>query len=105
MNLMRCQQEEYRGRGLAKAVASKLFRENVKDFSQDGLAHADVGFENVQSQGVCRSLKGIVGWSVYCKLLRNPVRFLIIMQAQGHGLPYHSRIYVMFLTTKLDQNT
>jgi hypothetical protein len=67
MNLLRHQQEEYRGRGLAKAVASKLFRENVTDFAQDGLAHADVGFENLQSQGVCKSLNGTVGWSVYCK--------------------------------------
>jgi hypothetical protein len=68
MNLLRYQQEEYRGRGLAKAVASKLFREHVTDFAQDGLTHADVGFENLQSQGVCKSLNGTVGWSVYCKL-------------------------------------
>ena len=72
LNLLRYQQEEYRGRGLAKAVASKLFRENVTDFAQDGLAHADVGFENLQSQGVCKSLNGTVGWSVYCKPLLDP---------------------------------
>ena len=72
MNLLRYEQEEYRGRGLAKAVASKLFRENVTDFAQDGLAHADVGFENLQSQGVCKSLNGTVGWSVYCKPVPKP---------------------------------
>jgi hypothetical protein len=71
-NLLRSQQEEYRGRGLAKAVALKLFSEKVTDFAQDGLAHADVGFENMQSQGVCKSLNGTVGWSVYCKSLPNP---------------------------------
>lgn len=33
---------------------------------QDGLYHADVAVENVQSRGVCRSLKGSIEWSVYC---------------------------------------
>jgi hypothetical protein len=80
LNLLRYQQEEYRGRGLAKAVASKLFRENVTDFAQDGLTHADVGFENLQSQGVCKSLNGTVGWSVYCKPLLDPAWFLILTQ-------------------------
>jgi hypothetical protein len=91
MNLLRYQQEEYRGRGLAKAVASKLFRENVTDFAQDGLAHADVGFENLQSQGVCKSLNGRVGWSVYCKSLPIPPWIPIVTQVQGHGLSCHSR--------------
>jgi RimJ/RimL family protein N-acetyltransferase len=60
-----CQQEEYRGRGLAKAVASRLLREKV--LGGDGLASADVSVDNIQSRAVCKSLGGIPSWSVYCK--------------------------------------
>jgi hypothetical protein len=63
-------QEEYRGRGLAKAVTLRLFREGTADFGQDGFSHADVAVENLQSQGVCKSLKGTVRWRNYCMLHR-----------------------------------
>jgi hypothetical protein len=61
-----CKQEEYRGRGLAKAVSLRLLRERTTDFGQDGFAHADVAVDNLQSQGVCKSLKGTARWNVYC---------------------------------------
>ncbi|TVY34438.1 hypothetical protein LSUB1_G006020 [Lachnellula subtilissima] len=62
-------EEEYRGRGLAKAVSVKLLRDRAVDLVQDGWYHADVAVENLQSQGVCRSLKGTVEWSLYCTCL------------------------------------
>jgi len=62
-------QEAYRGRGLAKSVALKLFYEKSADFAPDGLYHADAAFDNLQSQGVCKSLKGVVKWSVYCMFI------------------------------------
>ncbi len=52
-------QEGHRGKGLAKAVALKLFKERTADFGTEKLHHADVGTQNLQSQGVCRSLGGI----------------------------------------------
>ncbi|TVY18733.1 hypothetical protein LARI1_G004059 [Lachnellula arida] len=62
-------EKEYRGRGLAKAVSVKLLRDRAVDLVQDGWYHADVAVENLQSQGVCRSLKGTVEWSIYCTLV------------------------------------
>ena len=50
-------------------MSLKLFHETVADLAQDDLYHADVAVENLQSQGVCRSLKGEVAWSVYCMRL------------------------------------
>jgi hypothetical protein len=47
-------------------VVLKLFHERSVDIVKDGLFHADVGVENFQSQGVCRSLNGTIEWSVYC---------------------------------------
>ncbi|KAI0200118.1 hypothetical protein F4808DRAFT_461259 [Astrocystis sublimbata] len=41
----------YRGRGLAKAVAVKVLRDHLKDFSDDGHGWADVAPDNLQSQG------------------------------------------------------
>jgi hypothetical protein len=58
--------EEYRGRGFAKAVTIRLFSEETDQFAHDGLYHADVAVENLQSQGVCRSLKGTSEWRNYC---------------------------------------
>jgi hypothetical protein len=69
--LLTTQQEDYRGHGPAKAIALKLFRNNAVNFAPDGLYHADVAFNNLQSQGVCRSLKGTVEWSVYCTFVLN----------------------------------
>jgi hypothetical protein len=62
-------QEEYRGHGLAKAAILRLFREKIANFGQDGFCHADVAIENLQSQGVCKSLNGTARWSVYCMSL------------------------------------
>ncbi|KAK8168658.1 hypothetical protein IWX90DRAFT_483320 [Phyllosticta citrichinensis] len=58
---------EYRGYGLAKAVARKLFREGFKSFGDElgGLAHADVAANNVASSAVCLSLGASEGWEVY----------------------------------------
>ena len=58
-------QEEYRGRGLAKAVTSNLFRLHLPKFGPERIAHADVALDNIQSQGVCKSLGGAEGWIVY----------------------------------------
>jgi hypothetical protein len=76
------EQVNYRGQGLAKAIASNLFRNYVPKFSpNDGLAHADVGMENLQSQGVCNSLGGKAGWIVHwyvptkTMFLWNPIKF------------------------------
>ncbi|TVY84845.1 hypothetical protein LSUE1_G001122 [Lachnellula suecica] len=65
-------EEKYRGQGFAKAVALKLFRENAMTLVPDGYYHADVAVENLQSQGVCKSLKGTSEWSLYCMFLRSP---------------------------------
>ncbi|KAK7542893.1 uncharacterized protein J3D65DRAFT_615308 [Phyllosticta citribraziliensis] len=58
---------DYRGYGLAKAVARKLFREGFKSFGDElgGLAHADVAENNVSSSAVCLSLGASEGWEVY----------------------------------------
>ncbi|KAK3497992.1 uncharacterized protein B0T23DRAFT_98805 [Neurospora hispaniola] len=55
-------EEQYRGKGLAKAVACKVMRDHVKDYGDDGWGAADVFLENYRSQGVCRSIGGRVGW-------------------------------------------
>ncbi|KAF2442312.1 hypothetical protein P171DRAFT_65461 [Karstenula rhodostoma CBS 690.94] len=53
---------EWRGRGIAKAVAVKIFKEHAPglavDAEQNAWAHADVYSGNVQSETVCRSLGG-----------------------------------------------
>ncbi|KAK3356153.1 hypothetical protein B0H65DRAFT_69666 [Neurospora tetraspora] len=55
-------EEQYRGKGLAKAVACKVMRDHIKDYGNDGLGAADVFVQNFRSQGVCRSIGGRVGW-------------------------------------------
>lgn len=73
---------EYRGRGLAKKMAAKIWRgsltsirvlpanvesTNGKDISQriKNYGHADVAIDNVESNAVCRSLGGKASWIVY----------------------------------------
>lgn len=68
---------EHRGRGLAKAVAMKLFAEDMQSFVTHGdlteedkdkdrrWAHADVAVDNDASIGVCTSLGGKWEWQVY----------------------------------------
>ncbi|ROW11251.1 hypothetical protein VMCG_01427 [Cytospora schulzeri] len=53
-------EEPYRGKGVAKAVATKVFREH--SFGDDGWGSADVHVDNVQSQAVCKSLGAEYGW-------------------------------------------
>jgi hypothetical protein len=65
---------EYRGKGFAKVLARKLFREGgfggeVKHSEQDEVdggrwAHADVAVDNLSSQGVCKGLGGEGAWNV-----------------------------------------
>ena len=58
----------WRGRGLAKAVTTKLFREKMNLFWEDGmerLAHGYVIVGNKESEGMCRSLGGKSDWEVY----------------------------------------
>ncbi|KAI2629857.1 hypothetical protein GGR54DRAFT_636040 [Hypoxylon sp. NC1633] len=57
-------EEEYRGKGFAKAVAVKLLRERLKDYDDEGYCWADVAPDNPGSQAVCKSLGGKVAWSV-----------------------------------------
>ncbi|KUI65968.1 hypothetical protein VM1G_01430 [Cytospora mali] len=53
-------EEPYRGKGIAKAVATKVFREH--SFGDDGWGSADVHIDNIQSQAVCKSLGAEKGW-------------------------------------------
>ncbi|POS76155.1 hypothetical protein DHEL01_v205454 [Diaporthe helianthi] len=53
-------EEPFRGKGLAKAVATKVLREH--SFGNDGWGSADVHVDNAQSQGVCKALGGEKGW-------------------------------------------
>lgn len=59
---------EYRGLGLAKAVAAKLFRHIASEGGTDW-NQSNVAFGNVASEGVCRSLRGVEGWSVWWVLV------------------------------------
>ncbi|KAK3300407.1 uncharacterized protein B0H64DRAFT_470507 [Chaetomium fimeti] len=55
-------EEPYRQRGLAKALACKLMREHISDYSDDGWGAADVYVGNSQSQALCRSIGGKKSW-------------------------------------------
>jgi ribosomal protein S18 acetylase RimI-like enzyme len=56
----------YRGKGIAKAVAANIIRKHAPglavDDNGDAWAHADVYFGNVQSESVCKSLGGNALW-------------------------------------------
>lgn len=63
----------WRRRGLAKALAAKLFRDEgmeavgggvVRDL-REGLMHSDVAVDNKESTGVCVSLGGRAAWDCY----------------------------------------
>ena len=59
---------EWRGKGLAKAVTTKLFREKMNMFwedKMDKLAHGYVIVGNKESEGMCRSLGGKSDCEVY----------------------------------------
>lgn len=58
----------YRGKGLAKAVTTKLFLEKMDGFWEEGLrrlAHGYVIDGNKESEGMCRSLGGRSEWMCY----------------------------------------
>ncbi|KAH7627371.1 hypothetical protein B0T09DRAFT_181922 [Sordaria sp. MPI-SDFR-AT-0083] len=55
-------EDQYRGKGLAKAVACKVMTDHIRDYGNDGWGAADVFVDNVRSQGVCKSIGGRVGW-------------------------------------------
>ncbi|KAI2784682.1 hypothetical protein F4815DRAFT_440985 [Daldinia loculata] len=57
-------EEEWRGKGFAKAVAVKILRERLKEYDDDEHCWADVAPDNPKSQRVCKSLGGKVAWSV-----------------------------------------
>jgi hypothetical protein len=62
-------EQEYRGKGIAKAVATRIFREHAPGLAVDGegnaWSHADVYVGNVQSESVCKSLGGKRLWNYY----------------------------------------
>ncbi|KAH7379313.1 hypothetical protein DE146DRAFT_311470 [Phaeosphaeria sp. MPI-PUGE-AT-0046c] len=62
-------ERDYRGKGIAKAVAAKICREHAPGLAVDNegnaWSHADVYMGNVQSEGVCRSLGGQALWKDY----------------------------------------
>jgi hypothetical protein len=57
---------EYRGRGIAKAVATRIMRQHAPGLAVDNegnaWSHADVYIGNEQSKSVCRSLGGKALW-------------------------------------------
>ncbi|KAI2479177.1 FR47 domain containing protein [Pyrenophora tritici-repentis] len=62
-------EEAYRGKGIAKAVAAKLFKQHAAGLAVDDQSnawgHADVYTGNVQSESVCRSLGGKPLWRCF----------------------------------------
>ena len=60
---------EWRGKGIAKAVAARIIRECAPGLAVDeqgtAWSHADVYVGNVQSESVCRSLGGRAMWEHY----------------------------------------
>ncbi|RBR11646.1 uncharacterized protein FIESC28_08873 [Fusarium coffeatum] len=62
-------EEPYRRRGLAKALAAKLFRERSLEFADDGWCCADVAPDNDGSRGMCKRLNGKPYWRISWVLL------------------------------------
>jgi len=61
-------EEAWRDRGLAKAITTKLFREKMDRFWEEGveqLGHGYVIVGNKASEGMCRSLGGRSEWQCY----------------------------------------
>lgn len=61
-------ESEYRGKGLAKTITTKLFKEKMDIFWEDGVkrwSHGYVIAGNAESEGMCRSLGGKSDWDVY----------------------------------------
>lgn len=62
-------EEACRGKGIAKAVAVRVFQQHASGLAVDeegnAWAHADVYKGNVQSESVCKSLRGKPGWTCF----------------------------------------
>lgn len=61
-------ESEYRGRGLAKSITTKLFNEKMEALWEDGvdkMAHGYVVVGNDASSAVSTSLGGKNGWLAY----------------------------------------
>ena len=59
---------EYRRLGLAKMLTTKLLREEMDNFWQDGIERLAQGYVivgNEASAGMCRALGGRAEWEVY----------------------------------------
>lgn len=59
---------EWRGKGIAKALSAKIFRENMRRFWEAGMekvAHAYVAVGNTASERMCISLGGKSDWECY----------------------------------------
>ncbi|OHW92182.1 GNAT family protein [Colletotrichum incanum] len=54
---------QYRQRGYAKALASRLFKRSASDYGSDGWVCADVAPENLGSRSMCKSLNGRHAWN------------------------------------------
>ncbi|KAI1760457.1 hypothetical protein GGR53DRAFT_523084 [Hypoxylon sp. FL1150] len=70
-------EEEWRGKGFAKAVAIKLWRERLKEYDDEGYCWADVAPDNNGSQRVCKSLGGKVAWSISWLVPKLSIRFYL----------------------------
>ncbi|KAH9873623.1 hypothetical protein IAQ61_004247 [Plenodomus lingam] len=62
-------EENYRGKGIAKAVAASIIRQYAPELAVDqrgdAWSHADVYTDNLQSEIVCRSLGGVIMWKCF----------------------------------------
>jgi hypothetical protein len=61
-------EEEWRGRGLAKAVARKIFNEKMGFLWEDGVKGYGLGYViegNVASEKTCESLGGLKMWDAF----------------------------------------
>jgi len=61
-------EKAWRGKGLAKAITTKLFKEKMQGLWEPEQIHYAYGFVikgNEESEGMCRSLGGVSGWMVY----------------------------------------
>jgi hypothetical protein len=57
-------QEPYRCKGLAKAMAAKVFRDSTSEYGPDVWCAADVPPDNLGSIAVCKGLNGKRAWEV-----------------------------------------
>lgn len=61
-------EKAWRGQGLAKAITTKLFKEQMERLWEPGQKRFAYGFVikgNEESEGMCRSLGGVSDWMVY----------------------------------------